>query len=310
MLRPTLAVSACLLGQPVRFNGGHRHSRLCDWLAPYVDWVPICPEVGAGLGTPRPTLRLIGDIEAPRARDRHADHTAALQAQADTVRQAHPRLCGVLLQQGSPSCGLERVRLYNEQGVVQGRTSGVFSAALRTNWPELPLEEEGRLHDPVLRENFLVRVFAVAAWHQLLDDGLSAAALQGFHARYKYQLLANDPQRYRELGRLLADLRQQPLAELAARYFTVFMTALSRRAERGGHCNVLQHLSGHLKGELDAEDRAELVALIDQYRTGIVPLAVPLALLKHHFRRHPDPYVAGQAYLDPHPQALGLRSSI
>lgn len=313
--RPQLGISACLLGEPVRYNGGHKASRLClDVLSRHFDFVPVCPEVAIGLGVPRPTLRLIGDYDTPRAviqREGNRDVSAALRdfgrEQAGLLRD----ICGYIFMQQSPSCGLQRVKLYRSDGQacppgVRGLYAETFCAAR----PELPVEEEGRLNDPVIRENFLTRVFAYAAWQKLRAQGLTRHAVIRFHSRYKYQLMAHDPRQYSVLGQRLARIADQPLDAFAPAYFRDFMRALGTCATRGTHSNVLQHLAGYLKHDLPAEEKAEMQRLIGQYREGVIPLVVPLTLLKHHFRRHPHPYIDAQAYLQPHPEDLSLRNAI
>lgn len=309
-----IGISACLLGQPVRFNGGHKESRLCsDVLARHFEFVPVCPEVGIGLGTPREAIRLVGDPANPRALGsvhREMDVSEALTGFGQRTAELLDDICGYILMQKSPSCGMERVKVYQDNGnPVPGGGRGLFAAALMQARPDLPVEEDGRLNDPVLRENFITRVFAYAEWQRLLRAGLSRHALYQFHARYKYQLMATNRAQYQALGRLLAENRA-PLDEFAPRYFSQLMTALKHTASRGTHSNVLQHLSGYLKHALSRDDKQELQRLIDQYRQGIVPLVVPLTMLKHHLRCHPDDYLAGQAYLQPHPEDLSLRNAL
>ena len=313
--RIPVGISQCLIGDPVRFNAGHKHSRLCtDQLGALFDLRPVCPEVAIGLGTPRKPIRLVGDPTAPRAVgtvNRDMDVTEALQHYADEVHAGSNDLCGFIVMQKSPSCGMERVKVYEENGHPASATGqGVFTARLMQHNPLLPVEEEGRLHDPVLRENFITRVYAHAEWQRLLQQGLTRRALIAFHSRYKYLLMATDPMRYKSLGRLLGRLADYDLADLAPQYFSELMSALKKCATRGTHSNVLQHLSGYLKRALSADEKQEMQQLIGQYRDGIVPLVVPLTLLKHHFRRHPDRYIAEQAYLQPHPEPLSLRNAL
>ncbi|MGQ7959103.1 YbgA family protein [Pseudomonas sp. SP16.1] len=309
-----LGISACLLGAEVRFNGGHKRSRLCsDSLAEHFDFVPVCPEVGIGMPVPREPIRLVGDPAAPRAvgtLDRQRDVTDDLAAYAERMAEELQGICGFIFMQQSPSCGLERVKVYQDGGRPSEPGRGIFAAAFCARHPDLPVEEDGRLNDAVLRENFLTRVFAYAEWQRLLQRGLTRRALIAFHSRYKYLLLATDAQRYRTLGRLLGDLALHDLAALAPRYFSELMAALKKCATRGTHSNVLQHLAGYLKRSLSAPEKQEMQQLIGQYREGVVPLVVPLTLLKHHFRRHPDHYVAEQAYLQPHPERLSLRNAL
>jgi uncharacterized protein YbgA (DUF1722 family)/uncharacterized protein YbbK (DUF523 family) len=313
--RLKLGISACLLGERVRYNGGHKRSALCtEVLAEHFELVPVCPETAIGLSTPRPTIRLIGDADAPRAvvpQEDDRDLTTELRAQGDRVARERDDISGFVLMHKSPSCGLHRVKLYRDNGhLAEASTRGVFAARLHQLRPELPLEDEGRLHDPVLRENFLNRVFVYGRWQRLLAGGLSQQGLLDFHARHKYLLMATHPQQQKALGRLLSNLANQDLADLAPRYFRQLMAALSRPATRGTHSNVLQHLSGHLKQHLGDAERTELQKLIEQYRTGVIPLVVPLTLLRHHFNRHPDAYVANQDYLQPYPDDLSLRNAI
>ena len=310
-----LGISACLLGAEVRFNGGHKESRLCSQvLAEHFEFVPVCPEMAIGLGTPREAIRLVGDPAAPRAigsRHSELDHSDNLYNFGTRMAAELDDLCGYIFMQKSPSCGLERVKVYQANGYpAEGGGRGLYASAFCAARPDLPVEEDGRLNDPVLRENFLTRVFAYAEWQRLLASGLTRRAITDFHARYKYQLMANNPLQYKALGQLLGTLGQHDPAELGPRYFSQLMRALSRCATRGTHSNVLQHLCGYLKKSLSHDEKQELNHLIEQYRNGIVPLVVPLTLLKHHFRLHPDIYIARQAYLQPHPENLSLRNAI
>lgn len=310
-----VGISACLLGAPVRFNGGHKQSHLCkDVLSQYFTYVSVCPEQAIGLGTPREPIRLVGETSNPRAVgtvNAELDVTDALTAYGQRTAAELTDLCGFILMQKSPSCGMERVKVYQYSGhTAEHGGVGLFAAALMLAQPNLPVEEDGRLNDPVLRENFITRVFAYAQWQQLLSSGLTRKKLYDFHARYKYQLMANSPADCSALGRLLASNHQLRLGILATQYFSRFMSALKKIANRGSHTNVLQHISGYIKRSLAADERQELQTLISQYRSGIVPLIVPLTLLKHHFKRHPDHYIAGQVYLQPHPENLSLRNAI
>jgi len=314
--KPKIAISACLMGFDVRYNGGHKASRLCiQVLSDYFDFVPICPEVAIGLGTPRQPIRLVGDADAPQAVgtvDREINVTRPL---ADYGRQMAAELddiCGYIFMQQSPSCGLERVKVYHVNGAPQkGGGRGIYAQAFCAQQGDLPVEEDGRLNDPVLRENFLTRVFVYATWQQLLAEGLTRHRLLEFHSRYKYLLMAHSPVHYKSLGNLLGSMpKDVDLDALAAGYFSELMTALTQCATRGTHTNVLQHISGYLKQAISAEDKQEMQTIIGQYRQGIVPLVVPLTLLKHHFRQHPDRYIAQQAYLQPHPENLSLRNAI
>jgi uncharacterized protein YbgA (DUF1722 family)/uncharacterized protein YbbK (DUF523 family) len=309
-----VAVSDCLTGAEVRFDGAHKRSSLChDKLAGLFEWRGICPEVGIGMGVPRDAIRLVGDVAAPRARgikDPTVDVTEALQAYARSVLPSLADVAGYVFIKNSPTCGLYRVKVYSRAGVPpvsNGR--GIFAAAVVAARPELPVEESGRLEDPVLRENFVTRTFAFAHWQRCVARGMSAARLIAFHSAYKYLLMAHSVTRYREAGRLLADLSSD-LPGRAATYLGLLMTGLARPATRGGHANVLQHLQGYVKDSLDSATRHELAQLIDGFRRGEMPLLAPLTLLRHHLRRFADAYALEQIYLEPHPSAAGLRREL
>ena len=313
--KPKIAISACLLGAEVRFNGGHKASQLCSQaLSEYFEFVPLCPEVAIGLGIPRQPIRLIGDPAQPQAVgsvDSSLDVTRPLHDYGVAMAAAHTDICGYIFMQKSPSCGLERVKVYQDGGrpaELSGR--GIYAQAFCAAHPDLPVEEDGRLNDPVLRENFLTRVYAYSAWQQLLGDGITRRSLTEFHARYKYQLMAHHPEQYKTLGNMLGSLGKGDPREIAPQYFSELMKALKKCATRRTHTNVLQHISGYLKQSLSREDKQEMQYLIGQYLHGIVPLVVPLTLLKHHFRQHPDPYISRQVYLQPHPENLSLRNAI
>ncbi len=311
----TLAISECLLGTEVRYDGsGARSSYPHSLLEGLFEYRGICPEMGIGMGTPRKPIRLVGAVDGPRAvgvKDADQDVTEAL---ADFGRRQVSGLddvAGYVFMKNSPSCGLFRVKVYpHENGRVTGapdpRGRGVYAAAITTALPDLPAEESGRLHDPLLRENFATRVFAYAHWRALEAAGITAARLVAFHSRYKYLLMAHSVPHYQEAGRLLSNLRGD-VETPALRYRGLLMAGLSRPASRRGHANVLSHLQGYLKRQLDGPTRQELARLIDGYRRGELPLLAPITLLKHHFRVHPDDYVLHQAYLDPHPEHAGLR---
>ncbi|QKK10925.1 MAG: DUF523 and DUF1722 domain-containing protein [Pseudomonadota bacterium] len=310
-----IGISQCLLGDRVRFDGNHKHDRyITDTLGQFFEFVPVCPEVAVGLGIPREPIRLEGDVHAPRAvgvRDRSIDPTASLLRYGrQTARDLHD-ISGYILKSKSPSCGMERVKVYHAGGGgSSSKGVGLFVAGFRERQPLLPMEEEGRLCDPVLRENFIERVFAYRRWQELVASRLTAAKLVQFHADHKLSLMAHGAAPLKALGQIVATAGKGPLGALAAAYHAGFMAAMTRRATRKRHTNVLQHMAGYLKKALDAGDRAELQTVIDEYRLGQVPLVVPLTLLKHHFRRFPDPYIARQVYLNPHPKELVLRNAL
>jgi uncharacterized protein YbgA (DUF1722 family)/uncharacterized protein YbbK (DUF523 family) len=310
-----LGVSACLLGQEVRYDGGHKRDHfLIDTLGPFVEWVPVCPEVEIGLGVPRDAIRLVGDAAAPRlvVEKTGQDLTARMQryARARTRELESLDLHGYVLKRGSPSCGLFRVRVYDEEGVVRGHGAGAYARALIERFPLLPVEEEGRLGDPALRENFIERVFAMARWRAFTERRPAAGDLVAFHAAQKFAVLAHSPSHYATLGRLVAAAGGARLAPRLTEYGTLLMRALSIRATRARHANVLQHLAGFFKRQLEAAERIELADVIHDYRLGLVPLVVPLTLIKHHVRRLGVAYLVGQVYLSPHPKELMLRNHV
>lgn len=310
-----VGISTCLLGENVRYDGGHKHDPfLTQTLGQFFEWAPVCPEVELGLGIPRETLRLTGASADPRLVTTRTgrDHTAAMKGfAAKRLEQlAAMDIHGYILKKDSPSCGMARVRVYNDHGMAARTGRGLFAAALLGRFPELPVEEEGRLQDMTLRENFIERVFAHHRWSGFAQSGPRAKDLVEFHARQKLSLMAHSPEHYRQLGRLVAQAGRQPMRETLAAYGVQLMQCLAVRTTARKHANVLLHLMGYLKKQLDAGDKAEMIAQIDAHRTGLVPLIVPLTLLAHHFRRHPVPWVHGQTYLNPYPAELMLRNHV
>jgi len=307
-----VGVSSCLLGESVRYDGGHkRDAFVSELLAKFVEWVPVCPEAESGLGVPRPPMRLVRDGRGVRMVEIQSgvDRTRAVARWASgRLRSLRTlALCGYILKKDSPSCGMERVKVYSE-GMPERNGIGIYARALREAFPNLPVEEEGRLRDPELRENFIERVFAYARLRALFRGRVSPGRIVAFHTAHKLQLMAHSPVAYRELGRCVAQVSRTPRAGFRERYAADFMSALARIATRGRNANVLQHCAGHLKRALPSGSRAELAALIDDYRRGLVPLVVPITLLRHHTREQGIDYLAGQTYLDPHPKELMLRN--
>jgi len=310
-----VGVSACLLGHKVRYDGGHKRSKYClNVLSECFDLKPFCPEVAIGLTTPREPIRLVGSAEAPRVvgvKDPSLDVTDRLAEYADQVSQAEQDLCGYILMQGSPSCGMERVKVYHENGMPNVAGSGVYAARIMKNNPALPVEEDGRLNDAVLRENFITRVFVYYNWQQEVMSEPTLHKVIQFHSRHKYQLMAHSYEGYKQLGKYLADAAsKQPLTDVLQKYILDLMTFLSKKADRKSHTNVLMHIMGYLKKEIDSETKQDLLDAIEQYRTNKVHLVVPLSLLKHYLKRHGSDYIKSQAYLDPYPHELGLRNYI
>jgi len=327
-----IGISSCLLGQKVRYDGGHtRDAFLVDTFGRYVEWVPVCPELEMGLGVPREPIRLVAD--GGRAHDRRrtpdaglrttrpvrlvgvrsgADHTAAMAKYAkrrlDTLDALDLR--GYIFKKDSPSCGLMRVKVWNRRGMPAKTGRGLFAAALVERFPRLPSEEEGRLSNPRLRENFVERVFAYARLKALFSGRWTVGQLVAFHAAHKLLLLAHSPDGYRRLGRLVAGASSADRRQLRDSYEAGLMDALAVLATRGRHANVLQHMAGYLHDGLDPASREELHLTIADYRAGRLPLVVPITLVRHHVRRLDIKYLASQVYLEPHPKELMLRNHV
>ncbi len=313
-----LAISECLLGSQVRYDGsGARSSFPHAALGGLFVYRGICPEVGIGLGTPREPIRLVrtgSGVRVVGVRDASRDVTQALRDFARAQDALLDEVAGYVLMKGSPSCGLFRVKVYRQSSGPDGAPPersgrGVYAATVVEDRPNLPVEENGRLHDPVLRENFVTRTFAYAHWQALERAGLTAGRLVTFHSCYKYLLMAHSVPHYQRAGRLLADLKAD-LPGKARAYLSTLMEGLSRPAGRRGHANVLSHLQGYLKRVLDSEARQELDEVIHGYRRGELPLLAPVTLLKHHLKRFPDEYLEHQVYLEPHPGYAGLRREL
>ncbi|HEX3961907.1 MAG TPA: DUF523 and DUF1722 domain-containing protein [Trebonia sp.] len=305
-VRPRVGVSSCLLGEPVRFNGGHSHCRfLADELGPYVDWVPYCPEMEIGLGTPRETLRLTADGRLV-SRSGGADHTAAMAA-----LPLPAGLDGYVFKAKSPSCGVHGIARYAPGGQPSDhRGRGVFAQRMIARFPLLPAEDEWRLNDAVLREEFTERVFAFARLRGLFAALWEPRGLVSFHARHKLQLLAHDPARYRRAGRVVATAGSAPREVTEAAYRDVFQAAMTARASRSRNANALHHAFSRISRELGDRRRADLLSRIESYRRGTEPLSVPIAILAHYASDGEMPWLAGQTYLAPFPDALRLRHSV
>lgn len=310
-----VGVSACLLGQNVRFNGGHQRDRyVTDVLSGYFDWVPVCPEVEAGMGVPREPVRLVGDPRQPRmvGRESGNDWTPAMRAyiQKRLEELERERLCGFIFKSDSPSSGAFRVKIFNEKGGVAALGSGLFAGAFQKRFPLIPVEEEGRLHDMVLRENFIERVFAYDRLQTLFAQPWAAGAAVEFHSRHKLLLMAHSPAHYQELGRLTAKVRQLRPDFFAEQYSGLFLQALAKPATPARHANVLLHILGYFKRRLTAVEKADILQIISDYRRSLVPLVVPVTLLSHYVRKFDIPWLSGQYYLNPHPKELMLRNHV
>jgi uncharacterized protein YbgA (DUF1722 family)/uncharacterized protein YbbK (DUF523 family) len=310
-----LGISTCLLGENVRFDGGHKLDRyLKDTLGQYVEYVPVCPEVECGFGVPRESFRLVGHPDAPRLVTTRTkqDHTERMAAWAEKrVKELEKEdLCGYIFKSGSPSSGMERVKVYDDNGVPAKVGVGLFARVFREHFPLLPLEEEGRLNDPKLRENFIERIFALKRWRDGLQEKQSLKALIGFHTRNKLLLLAHSPQHHRQMGKLVAAGKDFPLKDLYARYQEIFLEALQLKTTNKKHTNVLMHMLGYFKEQLSAAEKQEMLELIEQYRQESLPLVVPMVLMIHYVRKYDETYLKEQTYLQPHPAELHLRNHV
>lgn len=310
-----LGISRCLLGDEVRFDGGHKRDNfLTDVFGRYVEWVPVCPEVEAGLGTPREAMRLVGDPQHPRLLTIKSgkDHTRALEAMtANRLEELGDLdLSGFVFKRGSPSCGIERVRVYTEHGMPSRNGAGVFARAFVGQFPLIPVEEEGRLCDAPLRENFIERVFCYRRYQDLIQDGVTRQSVVRFHTIHKYLLLSHSQQHYQVLGRLVGQAERHCPKELALKYGELFMEALAVKATVRKHVNVLQHILGYFKDRLGDQEKAELLGVIGDYHHGLTPLIVPLTLIRHYVQIFDVEYIRDQVYLNPHPKELMLRNHV
>jgi uncharacterized protein YbgA (DUF1722 family)/uncharacterized protein YbbK (DUF523 family) len=310
-----LGISMCLLGEPVRYDGGHKWDRfLTDTLGKYMDFIPVCPEMECGLGVPREAMRLVGNLEKPRLITIHTkvDQTDRMiqWARRRIAELKKEDLCGFIFKSDSPSSGMERVKVYNEKGIPVKQGIGVFAREFMASFPLLPVEEEGRLHDPGLRENFIERIFALKRWREVLEKNPRIKDLVDFHTRHKLLVLSHSPKHYQEMGKLVAQSEALDLQERFDRYQTLLLDALRIKASNKKHTNVLMHMLGYFKKELSADEKQELLEVIDHYQQGLIPLIVPVTLFLHYVRKYNQPYLKTQVYLDPHPIELKLRNHV
>lgn len=310
-----LGISSCLLGEKVRFDGSHKLDRfLTETLGRYVEYVPVCPEVEVGLPTPRETLRLIGSPDQQRLvfSKSGEDITERMTgwAKQRVVLLEKEDLCGFVFKSKSPSSGMERVRLYDRNGVPNKTGVGLFAKAFMEHFPLLPVEEEGRLHDPRLRENFIETIFVLKRWRESLEQGKSAKLLIDFHTRHKYLIMAHSVESYRQMGKLVAKAGELDLGSLYQDYLQQLMKALHLKTSVTKQVNVLHHILGYFKKQLSSDEKQEALALIENYRSELVPLVVPLTLLNHFVRKYDQPYLQQQVYLNPHPVELKLRNHV
>lgn len=311
-----VGISQCLLGEKVRYDGGHKRSVFCtDVLAEFFEFSPVCPEAGAGLGIPRPAIRLVKNTDGSQIRvvgvkDVNFDVTVELESYTQQVMPKLDHLCGYVLMQKSPSCGMERVPQYRENGAsLDTKGVGVFARKLMQQYPLLPVEEAGRLNDAMLCENFISRVYAYHRWKSIEND-LSAKKLIDFYSDYKYLVMAHDNEAYHGIGKLLSFLPEEELHERGKKFIQLLMQTLKKPATRNKNTNVLMHIQGYFKKHLDSSQRQELAGVIKQYHDGDIPLVAPMILLKHHLKQHPNEYLQRQKFLTPYPDKLRLRNAI
>ena len=310
-----LGISTCLLGEPVRYDGGHKRDRfITDTLGQYVEFVPVCPETECGLGVPRESMRLQGDPASPRLVTSRTgvDHTDRMVAWAETrLKELEQEdLCGFIFKSDSPSSGMERVRVYSDKGMPERKGVGIFARMFMEHFPLLPVDEEGRLHDPKLRENFIESIFTLKRWRDLLKDHPTRGKLVAFHTEHKLLILSHSPKHSQLMGKLVAGAKQIPPGKLYREYEALFVAALMVKTTVKKNTNVLQHMMGYFKKELSPDEKQELIEVIDGYHEGLAPLIVPITLLRHYVRKYDQPYLKEQVYLNPHPVELKLRNHV
>jgi uncharacterized protein YbgA (DUF1722 family)/uncharacterized protein YbbK (DUF523 family) len=310
-----LGISSCLLGQKVRFDSGHKHNPyITQTMGAFFSFEPFCPEVSIGLGTPREPIRLVseGDDGAVRCVGTKSPSLDVTQELIECGKAQAPWVAGVygyIFKKDSPSCGMERVKVYTKSTPRRdGR--GMFAAQIMDTFPNLPVEEEGRLGDARLRENFIKRVFLYKRWRDMVEGKAKARDVVDFHARHKLIYMSHNQARTRELGRLVAEIGEHDLPSFCDKYLAAATDLMRKPATQKNHCNVLRHIQGYLKRKLDADDRRELDQMIEDYRIGYIPLVVPITILRHHFRKYPDPYIENSYYMNPHPRELMLHNQL
>lgn len=313
MKKIPIAISSCLMGNEVRYDGGHKQSKYClNTLSDWFEYKPICPEMGIGMPAPRPPIHLVEkeeQIRVVQVDDHSVDVTGKLRSFAKDRLPELTRICGYIVIRNSPSCGMERVKVYHDNGNPAGKsTRGVYIGEIMKQRPELPVEEEGRLQDPKLRENFITRVFAYDDFQETIKKNPTVDALVKFHSRYKYLVMAHCYEDYKELGRLVANQDGLPIENLIEQYEQGLMKSLKKVANAKSHSNVLYHILGYLKENLTSSAKQELISVIEQYRKGMVTLIAPVTLINHYIKQFGNEYIASQAYLNPHPIELGLRN--
>jgi uncharacterized protein YbgA (DUF1722 family)/uncharacterized protein YbbK (DUF523 family) len=310
-----IGISACLLGEKVRYDGQHKLDHfLKDTLGQFVEWIPVCPEVECGLSVPREAMRLEGDPAAPRLMTIRTRVDLTEKMHSWTLRRIKElekeELCGYVFKSKSPSSGMERVKVYNDKGVPRKVGSGLFAKAFMERFPELPAEDEGRMHDPVLRENFIERAFVFSRWKDFAKDAPSVNGLVQFHSKHKLLIMSHSPKILKDLGNIVASAGKSGKPELFDEYLKILMGALKLRATVKKNVNVLQHIAGYFKKLLTPDEKKEVAEIIGNYHKGFAPLIVPVTLLNHYVRKYDQEYLKEQYYLNPHPVELALRNHV
>ncbi len=310
-----IGISSCLLGNEVRWNSGHKLDKyLARTLGQFVEYVSVCPEVEAGFGVPRESFRLVGDPDSPRlvTFKSKTDHTDRMLTwtQKRVGELEKEELCGFIFKSDSPSSGMIRVKVYNEKGMPHKIGIGMFARAFMEHFPLIPVEDDGRLNDPVIRENFILQIFTMKRWRDNLARKRGMGNLVDFHTLNKLLLLSHSPKHYRLMGKLVAEGKKMPLGDLYDQYQLLLMEALKLETTIRKNINVLQHLMGYFKKQLSGDEKQELLEAFDQYRSEYVPLIVPITLINHYVRKYDQPYLKQQTYLNPHPVELKLRTHV
>ena len=310
-----LGVSSCLLGENVRYDSGHKLDRfLLDTLGKYVEYVPVCPEAECGLGVPREAMHLEGDPASPHLITTHTrqDMTRHMMTWAHkrVVQLEKEALCGFIFKSDSPSSGVERIKVYNEKGIPVNKGVGIFARIFMKHFPLLPVEDDGRLHDLNLRENFIERIFALRRWRDILGKKESKGNLVDFHTRHKLLILAHSPKHYQLMGKLVAGQKNIPWQDLYEQYQTLLLESLELKTTPKKNANVLQHMMGYFRQQLSVDEKKELMEVIEDYRESYIPLIVPVTLISHYVRQYDQPYLKEQVYLNPHPLELQLRNHV
>jgi uncharacterized protein YbgA (DUF1722 family)/uncharacterized protein YbbK (DUF523 family) len=310
-----IGISSCLLGNAVRYDGGHKLDRfLTDTLGKFVDYVPVCPEADCGMSIPRESMRLEGNPESPRLMTTRTriDKTDQMLhwANAQVLELEKENLMGFIFKSDSPSSGMERVKVYNEKNIAVRNGVGIFARHFMDHFPLLPVEEEGRLHDPELRENFIERIFALSRWREFIAGKAHLGMIVEFHAKHKLLILSHSTRHYQEMGTLVARAKQIPLKNLMAQYQQYLMEALKIKTTPKKNTNVLMHMAGYFKKQLTPDEKVELLEVLDLYRKELIPLIVPITLINHYVRKYDQQYLRDQYYLHPHPMELQLRNHV